>query len=49
MLRRELRLLGAAFAASILAPSLATAQTSDEPVLDRGTQIVSAFAGASVV
>lgn len=46
MLRRELRLLGAAFAASILAPSLATAQTSDEPVLDRGTQIVSAFAGA---
>jgi OOP family OmpA-OmpF porin len=46
MLRRELSLLAAACAVSIFAPSLAQAQTSDEPVLDRGTQIVSAFAGA---
>jgi len=46
MQRSGLNQLGGAFAIGILAPWLAQAQTSDAPTLDRGTQIVSAFAGA---
>jgi outer membrane beta-barrel protein len=46
MLRTGLGPLAWALAFGILAPSLAQAQTSDAPTLDRGTQIVSAFAGA---